>query len=130
MLYNTSIQFPYLFSLLSGNTQLDTNFDSINRSIALILLTGKGEVFGNPEFGSDIKRYQFQEMTPAVQQLLADVIIDAITKNENRIDINNKDIQMEQVEDKLYIKLSYALRNSNLNGVANVIVPLPTPEEV
>lgn len=130
MLYNTSIKLPYMFSLSNGNTELDTNFESINRSIAFILLTGKGELFGNPDFGSDLKLYQFREITPAVKSLISDEIVKAVTEFEDRIDFNSDDVSIEQIQDRLSIKISYSLKNSNLDGNAQVIIPLPTPQEV
>lgn len=130
MLYNTSIKFPYIFSSTTGATELDTNFDSINRSIALILLTGTNEVFGNPAFGSNIKRYQFREITPAIKNLLIDDLVSAITKFENRIILNSENINLEQVNDTLKVNISYKLKNSNATNTTDIIVPLPVPEEV
>ncbi len=127
MLYNTSIKFPYLFN---GDTQLDVNFDSINRSISLILLTGKGELFGNPNYGSDIKRYQFMEITPEIKNLLADEIVNSIRQFENRVEITNNDIIIKQINDKLSINIKYSLKNSNVQGTTDVLVPIPTPKEV
>jgi phage baseplate assembly protein W len=130
MLYTTSIRLPKLFSVEEGNTQIDTNFSSINRSIALILLTGKGEFFGHPDFGSDIKKYQFREITSEIIGLLADEIVQSITKYESRVMLTTNDIKIEQVEDRLKINISYYLRNSNLLGTADVIIPMPIPQEV
>lgn len=129
MLYNTSISFPYLFSDNDGQTQLDTNFTSINRSIALILLTGKGELLGNPEFGSNLKLYQFNEVTPEVVALLTDEIIQAITDFENRITLDTNNIQITQELDTVKINISYTLKNSDITGQSSVIYPIPVPNE-
>jgi phage baseplate assembly protein W len=132
MLYTTSIKFPFLFSKLEGKTDIDTNFVSINRSIALILLTGKGELFGNPNFGSNLKLYQFREVTPEVQQRLSEEIVNSIIEFENRVTITNNDIQIEQApnSDTLKISISYILKNSNALGNTQILIPIPVPTEV
>jgi phage baseplate assembly protein W len=130
MLYSTSIRFPYLFNRAQGNTELDTNFESINRSISLILLTGKGELFGNPEFGCDLKLYQYKEITPEISKVLADDMLQAILQWEHRIDMNLNDIKITKDNDTVHISISYLLRNSNAIGDVKVILPLNTPKEV
>ena len=129
MLYNSSIAFPYLFSRDNERTEVDTNFTSINRSIALILLTGKGELVGNPAFGSNLKRYQFSEVTEDVKALLTDEIIQSVMEFENRIVLNNSMIDISQSGDRVHIRIGYILKNSSLTGVTDVIYPIniPTP---
>ena len=129
MLYNSSIAFPYLFSRDNEITEVDTNFTSINRSIALILLTGKGELVGNPAFGSNLKRYQFSEVTEDVKALLTDEIIQSVMEFENRIVLNNSMIDISQSGDRVHIRIGYMLKNSSLTGVTDVIYPIniPTP---
>ena len=129
MLYNSSIAFHYLFSRDIDRTEVDTNFTYSYRSIALILLTGKGELLGNPNFGSNLKRYQFSEVTEDVKALLTDEIIQSVMEFENRIVLNNSMIDISQSGDRVHIRIGYMLKNSSLTGVTDVIYPIniPTP---
>ena len=127
MLYTTSLKFPFIFSATEGKTDIATNFESINQSIALILLTGKGEVFGNPDFGSDLKMYQFREVTPEVQSRLAEDIVSNILAFESRVSLSTNDVQITQVLDRVQITITYILKNSNVVGNTEVLIPMPTP---
>ena len=130
MLYTTSITHPKMFSLINGNTETDSLDISINRSIALILLTAKGEVFGNPNFGSDIRKFLFQNYTDSMRDLLIDEIVESISNWEDRIVINRGDISIEQDDLALKIHISYTLTNSNIRGDTDVYTPINFPKEV
>lgn len=130
MLYTTSITHPKMFSLINGNTETDSLDISINRSIALILLTAKGEVFGNPDFGSDIRKFLFQNYTDSMRDLLIDEIVESISNWEDRIVINRSDISIEQDDLVLKIHISYTLTNSNIRGDTDVYTPINFPKEV
>ncbi len=130
MLYTTSITHPKMFSLINGNTETDSLDISINRSIALILLTAKGEVFGNPDFGSDIRKFLFQNYTDSMRDLLIDEIVESISNWEDRIVINRSDISIEQDDLALKIHISYTLTNSNIRGDTDVYTPINFPKEV
>ena len=130
MLYTTSITHPKMFSLINGNTETDSLDISINRSIALILLTAKGEVFGNPDFGSDIRKFLFQNYTDSMRDLLIDEIVESINDWEDRIVINRSDISIEQDDLVLKIHISYTLTNSNIRGDTDVYTPINFPKEV
>ena len=130
MLYTTSITHPKMFSLINGNTETDSLDISINRSIALILLTAKGEVFGNPDFGSDIRKFLFQNYTDSMRDLLIDEIVESISNWEDRIVMNRSDISIEQDDLALKIHISYTLTNSNIRGDTDVYTPINFPKEV
>ena len=130
MLYTSSITHPKMFSVINGNTDIDKLDTSINRSIALILLTAKGEVFGNPEFGSDIRKFLFESYNDNLKELIIDEIIDSVSKWEDRIIINRSDISIEQEDLALKIHISYTLTNSNIRGDTDVYTPINFPKEV
>jgi hypothetical protein len=130
MLYTNSITHPKMFSLTNGNTGLDSLDVSINRSISLILLTAKGEVFGNPEFGSDIRKFLFQNYNDNLKELIIDEIIESVSKWEDRIILSRNDITIEQNDLVLKIHISYTLTNSNIRGDTDVYTPINFPKEV
>lgn len=130
MLYTNSIKHPKLISNINGNVDLDNIESSINRSIALILLTAKGELFFNPEFGSNLRFYIFEYVTDLVTETLTNEIVDSINRWENRIQINKNNINIEQADDRLKIHISYTLTNSNITGETNVFMPIPIPKEL
>jgi hypothetical protein len=130
MLYTNSITHPKIFSITNGNTGLDTLSTSINRSISLILLTAKGEVFGNPEFGSDIRKYLFEYITDTTKELIIDEIMNSVSMWEPRIILERNNITIEQDDMTLKIHISYTLTNSNIMGNTDVYTPINYPKEV
>ena len=130
MLYTNSITHPKMFSLNNGNTELDKLSSSINRSIALILLTAKGEAFGNPEFGSDLRKFLFEYITDITKELIADEIVNAVSQWEKRVVIDRSNITIEQDDMTLKITISYTLTNSNMMGDTVIYTPINYPKEV
>lgn len=130
MIYTSSIKHPKMFSLTKGNTDYDKLFVSINRSIALILLTAKGELFGNPNFGSNIRLYLFDNINDLLITKLKDEIVQSITEWESRIVVDSSGINITANDTKLHINITYQLVNSNVQGSTQLITPLGVPTEV
>lgn len=130
MLYTNSIKHPKLISNVNGNVELDSIESSINRSIALILLTAKGELFFNPEFGSDLRLYVFESVNDLVVEALTSEIINSINRWESRIQVDKDNISIEQADDRLKIHISYTLTNSNIVGETSIYTPIPLPKEL
>lgn len=117
MLFTNSIKFPNLFDLTSGNTNVDTEFTSINRCIGLILTTAKGELLGDPDYGCNLYVRLFNGYTESESDLIKNDIVDSLTRYEKRINISVSDIEIEPVDieaHKFKIHISYKLKNSDI----------------
>lgn len=130
MIYTNSITHPKMISNVNGNIELDKLSTSINRSIALILLTAKGEMFFNPEFGSNLRYYMFDSINDLLIESLTIEIVNSITQWESRIKVTKDNINIEQVDDRLKIHITYTLTNSNMEGETDVFTPIPLPKEI
>ena len=130
MIYTNSIKHPKIISNTNGNVELDELASSINRSIALILLTAKGEMYFNPEFGSNLRYYIFNYMNDLLKESLITEIINSINQWENRIQLTKDNINIEQQDDRLKIHIIYTLTNSNMTGETDVFTPIPLPKEL
>lgn len=130
MIYTNSITHPKMISNVNGNIELDKLSTSINRSIALILLTAKGEMFFNPEFGSNLRYYMFDSINDLLIESLTIEIVNSITQWESRIKVTKDNINIEQVDDRLKIHITYTLTNSNMTGETDVFTPIPLPKEI
>lgn len=118
MLFQKSIKFPNIFNNISGDTDTDSNLLSINRCIALLLTTAKGELLGDPDFGCNLYEMLFQPQTEDLMEEIKTNIIESITKYEKRVTINSTNINIELDRDnhKCLIHIDYALRNSDVIG--------------
>ena len=79
--------FPVTF--LSGNKQLMiTSYEkNIENTIDVIVQTSFGERIMEPQFGSGLRGFFFQKMTPTLKGGIKDAIMSALLDNEPRITV-------------------------------------------
>jgi phage baseplate assembly protein W len=126
MLYTKTIKHPILFDLVSGKTDLDDNVVSINRCLGLLLTSAKGELFGQPDFGSRLYEMLFDQYSQTYEEAVKQEIVDTITKYETRISISTNDVTIKENTDGLRnsysITIHYVVSNSLQENEFNVIV--------
>lgn len=115
MVYTTSLSHPNMFSAVTGETLIDTALESINRCIALLILTGFTELFGNPAFGSGIYEAQFDYVTEAYKDQLKLIISDAVTQFESRVicERDNVYVTHNPETNHIFIRVGYVIKGSN-----------------
>ncbi len=91
--------------------------EEINQAIAIILMTKKGSVAHQPEFGSNIHLYLDYPINEISSHLVRE-ITDAITKWETRITINN--INLEVREEKIHINIEWTLKETIIKGITQL----------
>ena len=117
MLFSKSIRFPSMFDISVGNTAIDEEYISINRCIALILTTAKGELLGDPDYGCTLYEQLFNPYVDSQKDIIILEILNALQKYEKRITVKNSDITIERDENDEHtynIHINYAVRNSDL----------------
>lgn len=126
MLFKTSIKYPITFNLTSGVTDLDDLTTSINRCVALILTTGKGELLGDPDFGCKLYEILFNQFSDNLETLIKREILDSLSKFESRIQLNENDISVEHVDNadrnEYRISLSYTINGTNRKSKTEVFL--------
>lgn len=124
MLFKTSIKYPTTFNLTSGSTDLDDLTTSINRCIALILTTGKGELLGDPEFGSRLYELLFNQYSETLETEIKREIVDSISRFESRVSINENSVKIDRAENtdrnEFLITISYTIYGTNKSGITEV----------
>lgn len=123
MLFKNSFRFPNMFNTVTGETVLDTEYASINRCIALILTTAKGELLGDPDFGCTLYEQLFNVRTESLDDIIKTDIVDSLTRYEKRIDVSKTDIEISQDSNNknaYIIHISYTIKNSNESGSVDV----------
>lgn len=116
MLFTNSIKFPDIFNIYNGDTQVDSQYTSINRCIGLILTTGKGELLGDPDFGANLYEMLFNLDSETLQEEIKNNIKESVEKYEKRVTLNTEDISISyDVNTKTYsIHIKYNIRNSDI----------------
>lgn len=115
MLFSNSIKFPNIFNLYNGITDTETEYTSINRCLALILTTAKGELLGDPEYGCILYEQLFNGYTEDVKDTIIDGIVEAIKQYEKRIVVYKNDVSIDRDEDNehlYHIHISYKVKNT------------------
>jgi len=87
--------------------------DQIKSNLINLLLTDKGERIMNPEFGADLRRSLFDNITASSIDLLQAKIIDAINIFIPEIELINVNIESDVDYNTLNVTIDYRLRISN-----------------
>lgn len=87
-----SIQFPEMFTRTVTNTVSD--YDATLQNLKMLLWSEKGELFGDPYYGTGIKRYLYDQNDTVLVDILIDDIYTAITLFMPQIRVNRNDIQL------------------------------------
>ena len=87
--------------------------DQIKSNLINLLLTDKGERIMNPEFGADLRKSLFDNITTSNTELLRIKIIDAINIFIPEIELINVNIEPNIDYNTLDVTIDYRLRISN-----------------
>ena len=88
-----SISINNMFSNISTNTILDK--DATMQNLKLLLETSKGELFGDPYFGTNLKKMIYDQNDVILKDLVIDDIYTAIKTFMPQIEVDRKDISAE-----------------------------------
>ena len=87
--------------------------DQIKSNLVNLLLTDRGERVMNPEFGADIKKSLFDNITPSGLDILKSKITNAINIFIPEVAITNIEVVSDTDYNTLNITISYFLKISN-----------------
>ena len=87
--------------------------EQIKSNLINLLLTDKGERIMNPEFGADLRKSLFENMTNDSTELLRIKIIDAISIFIPEVELGNIDIKNDFDYNTLNVTVNYKLLISN-----------------
>ena len=107
-----------------GGFVMSSHINHIEESIVQILSTQFYERVMLPEFGSDIDAQIFDPNEVETHALIRYEIVEALTKYEPRIVIDEDGIEIEADGSNIYVTLSYALANYTNMGLVRVKVKI------
>jgi len=87
--------------------------EQIKSNLINLLLTDKGERIMNPEFGADLRRSLFDNITQSNTDLLQTKIIDAINIFIPEVELTNVVVEPNIDYNTLNVTIDYRLRISN-----------------
>lgn len=114
----------YAFPLQTGGDgkfKLVSGDDKINASLAAIFTTPTGSRIMNREFGWRGHELIFENPDDVVIELARFYSVEAIERWEPRIVVTDDDIEIEMDEDVMFVKVTYTVIDSNVEG--NYVYP-------
>ena len=106
--------FPPTFLPTFGSIDMVEGREDINQSLHIILSTSFGERVMRPNFGCNLKDFQFEPLNIGFLTYLQDVVTTALIYHEPRIRVDNVSIKTDdQLEGKLLITVDYTIKTSN-----------------
>ena len=104
-----SIAFPKIFNRTTTNTVRD--YDATLQNLKLLLWSEKGELFGDPYFGTGVKKYFYDQNDTVLRDILIDDLYTAIALFMPQIKISRKDITLVKTKKG---ELSVSIKALNL----------------
>lgn len=89
-----SIAFPDMFSKDGSRVSLVEDHKATFSNLRLVLLSSKGSLLGDPDFGSLLRRRLFDQNTPILQDLIIDDIYSTIQTFMPQLVVNRNDISV------------------------------------
>ena len=92
-----------------GKTKMLKSFPAMHQCVRVILLTERGELFGDPSFGMNFRDFQYKLNTYVIRDLVSDEITRSILRFDDRIlTVNNT---ITPVEAAANILVQYSVGN-------------------
>lgn len=109
MYTKNTISHPSCFNRNSGRTQVSTSRVSVEQSLRLLLTSSKGELLGDPYYGTNLMMYKGEPNDLVLQDMIVDDFMSAINRYEKRVEVSQDSFIFEIDAHKIYIAIRYKL---------------------
>ena len=99
-----SINFPKMFK--GNSTLIVKDLEASKQSLKLTLSSEKGEMLGDPVFGTDFRKYYFEQNSAITEDLIIDDIYTTIKFFLPQLVVERKDIKIIRKDAKLTAKIT------------------------
>ena len=115
------MKFPPQIDPGTGRFALSAGPQSVKESVYIILMTGRGERWLDPAFGSDMMRYTFMDTSLTMLNLMASDLRTLLLEQEPRISDVTVDIDPEVKDGCMLVNVAYTVADTNTRG--NLVFP-------
>jgi len=115
-----SISFPNMFS--KTQTNLSYDYNATLQNLKMLLWSQKGELFGDPYFGTGIKKYMADQNDSLLRDILVDNIYTAIAMFMPQLYLTRKDINITSERNKVIVKIKAMNRVDYTTNLYNIIL--------
>ena len=116
-----AVQFPNMIS--NNQTSIVYDYDATLQNLSLLVLSSKKTLFGDPYYGTNIKKLIFDRNSAVLRDIVIDDLFTAITMFMPQIRVERKNITVESSGSSLYINikaqnlLDYSFDNYTINMI-------------
>ena len=103
-------RFPPTFSLGGKGIEKTWGDQDLQDSLGILLATRPGEHPIYPDFGCSLEDFMFQQMDQNMINIIQHRISRSIRKYEQRIDLESVDVEPDEAEGKLIIRVNYIIK--------------------
>lgn len=115
------MRFPPQIDPGTGRFSVSAGERSVKESVYLILMTGQGERWLEPEFGSSMASYAFMDTSPTMLRMLSDELRELVLTQEPRISDVDVTVDPEIQNGCLIISIRYTIAATNSED--NLVFP-------
>lgn len=106
--------FPPSFNQNGRDVQRVSEHQDIQQSLQILLSTAQNERIMREDFGCDLQRFMFEEISQSLINRMTALITDAVLYYETRIELNNVQVdESDKIEGLLTISIDYTVRSTN-----------------
>lgn len=87
------------------------NENAVIEALKNLVMTDKGERFFNLDFGCDIKRVLFEDVSPTTLNILQSIIATAIKNYEPRVNVTSMQIDATPDENGVQVSIEFTIVN-------------------
>jgi phage baseplate assembly protein W len=95
-----SIDFPKMFN--SASTRLVKDSSATLQNIKLLIDSCRGSLLGDPYFGSNVKRYIYEQNNIILRDIVIDNLLVALQTYIPQISVSRKDIKLTSDHNSIY----------------------------
>ncbi len=106
--------FPPSFDNYNRGVEMVSGEEEIRQSLKILFSTNLQERLFHPDFGCDLRRFQFSPNNRVTLLHIQQLVKTSIRQFESRITLNSVDVNIEEImEGKLIINLNYTINSTN-----------------
>lgn len=125
----TGWKFPIEVDCATGRIRMSSYEENIEESVRIILGTRKGERVMEPEFGSRLHEYAFEEADYTTRYSMKNEVEHALARWEPRITDIRAEVSDDRIEEGvLLIQIQYVIRSTN--SPYNLVYPFYLHEDM
>ena len=105
--------FPPTFRKETKSVSMISDIEDINSSLHILLSTRVGERVMQPKYGCDLSMLLFEPVTLSMLTMMKNLIKDAIVYYESRIKLIDLELESDENEGKIEVRINYMVRGTN-----------------